>query len=122
MNLEITVTNKKQNNRGLTQGTDRKFTATVTTTAGNQSNTDGRLKEFSIQDENFGHDSTSRLLTANQSVGLPRRDPLKSKVATKMQGVMGGETAAQNLIDLEGIVNSFIQGRLPKIGDPRYSK
>lgn len=39
-----------------------------------------------------------------------------------MQGVLGGETAAQNLMALENTVLGFIQGRLPKICDPRFSK
>lgn len=84
--------------------------------------TNSQFKQFSLEDENFGQDSTTRLMTANHLIGLPRRDPIRNKVVPKMQGVLGGETAAQNLMALENTVLGFIQGRLPKISDPRFSK
>ncbi len=80
-----------------------------------------RLKEFSVEDESFGQDSATRLMTANHLIGLPRRDPLRNRVVPKMQGVMGGETAANNLIALETLVSNVILGRLPEISDPRFS-
>ena len=44
----------------------------------------GRMKNFSVDNESFGQDSFTRLKTANQLVGLPRRDPLKQKIIPKL--------------------------------------
>ena len=53
----------------------------------------GRIKNFSIEEDSFGHDSITRLQTANHLIGMPRRDPIRHKIVPKMQGVMGGEKA-----------------------------
>ena len=67
-----------------------------------------RLKEFSVEDESFGKDSTQRLLTASQLIGLPRRDPIKSKVVPNMKGVLGGDSKGEKLLAIETALNQTI--------------
>ena len=83
----------------------------------------GRLKNFSVENDSFGQDSFTRLKTANQLVGLPRRDPLKQKIIPKLQGVLGGENAKDTLTTLNHTINQMgMTNKLPKIKDVRFSQ
>ncbi len=87
----------------------------------------GRLKNFSMESELYRHEQSMRLQTANQIVGMPRRDPLRHKVIPQLQGVIGGEKARQNLIALDSLVPNLKSGRnatpsrLPRLGDINFN-